>query len=569
MRRSQLPLLLTLAMMASASAFGEQPSEGDMPKVDADRLSEHFRDFVDEALDEGLLMPTEAHQPATSAQLFRGRLQQAEEAQAVVVPSGCDMDNVSDFQAFENFSTYEDLILWRQRRLAEDGVLSSVELGKAYIATGLYAEARLELSRVEGQESKFLNAVASLLEDSQVPSIKIFEYAADCGDENGLWLAAAQLTILNPQGADMLDGQLMAFRSLPHQMKVQLASNLIPVLDRMKHKLLAEKLLADFDPAVIQRVRGLAFSKGLLDRDEAAVRKYLAYSETRPQAAAALVRFGFQVDSALQNELVHNALQDVQRLPESANVRASIQTMLNDMDDTSDYTLLTQLAKLSTLHAPEMRDMLSEQFETRLRKDLVETDETANLTAIGALAENKALLRERSESGDIFVAASAGAATLGLKSLSDFLGAGIQTSDSQLSEQAALAFRMADFDALRRFSKTAPNNPDVSRLATMSAIMLQDKMWLQQAGAHVSLDANTLVALIECDAAGGEWLLPATVYSAVERIDQPEYRDRIELILEMRARARGAGKHEIQLSSVPDDLAQIEASLNSNAWGMP
>ena len=569
MRRSHLPLLLTLAIMAGASAFGEQPSEANASQVDADRLSEHFRDFVDEALDEGLLMPKETDQPASSTQLFRGRLQQAEEAQTPLELSVCGMDRVSGFQEFKDFSTYEDLILWRQQRLAEDGELSSVELSKAYIATGLYAEARLELSRVEGDESKFLYAIARLLEDSQVPDIEVFETAAECGDENRLWLAAAQLAILNPQGAEMLDGQLMAFRNLPHQMKVQLGSNLIPVLDRMKRKLLAEKLLAAFEPAIIKRTRGLSFSKALLDRDQAVVRQYLAYPETRSQAAAALVRFGFKVDPALQSELVDNALQDVQRLPENANVRASIQTMLNDMDDTSDYTLLTQLAKLSTLHAPEMRDLLSEQFESRLRKDLMKTGETANLTAIGALVENDALLRERPESGDIFMAASAGSATLGLKSLSDFLGAGMQTSDDQISAQAALAFRMADFDTLHQLSRTAQDNPDVSRLATMSAIMLQDKAWLQQAGAHVPLDTETLVALIECDAAGGNWLLPSTIYSAVERVDEPEYRGRIELILAMRARAKGAGKREIQLSSVPDDLAQIEASLNSNAWGMP
>ncbi|RAN37516.1 hypothetical protein [Hyphomonas pacifica] len=568
MRRSHLPLLLTLAMMVGASAFGEQPSEADASKMDADRLSEHFRDFVDEALDEGLLLPTEANQAAPD-QLFRGRLQQAEDSGPSLTKAGCPMASVYDFHDFVDFTTYEDFLLWRQQRLAGNGVLPPVNLAKAYIATGLYAEARLELSRVEDEESRFLMALSRLLEDAEVPDIDIFEAATECGNTNSLWLAAAQLSLLNPAGADLLDRQLVTFRRLPHQIKIQLASNLIPLLDRMKHKLLAEKLLADFEPSVIQRSRGLSFGKALLDRDEAAIRQYLVYPEVRSQAAAALVRFGFPVDPSLQGELVDNALQDVQRLPENANVRASIQTMLNDLDDTSDYALLTQLAKLSTLRAPEMRDLLSEQFEARLRKDLLDTEGPANLAAISALAENRALLEERPESGDIFTAASEQAANLGLKSLADLFGGGAQASSGQVSEQAALAYRMADFETLRVLSREVPENPDVARLASMSAIMTQDKAWLQQAGAHVPLDVGTLVALIECDAAAGKWMLPSSIYSTVERIDDQEYRDRIESILGMRARAMGANSRTIELAAIPDELALIEASLNSNAWEMP
>ena len=56
----RLPLLAGLAFLAGFSAFAEAPSAAGEERraAEADGLSEHFRDFVDEAIGEGLLTPT-------------------------------------------------------------------------------------------------------------------------------------------------------------------------------------------------------------------------------------------------------------------------------------------------------------------------------------------------------------------------------------------------------------------------------------------------------------------------------------------------------------------------------
>ena len=97
---------MALALAVSGAAYAQVPSEEGVEARDADRLSEDFRDFVDDAIGEGLLTPTR-QQPV---QKIRGRLD-AEEADIPVpsidtdIPSvdGCGADSALDLQQFAHF----------------------------------------------------------------------------------------------------------------------------------------------------------------------------------------------------------------------------------------------------------------------------------------------------------------------------------------------------------------------------------------------------------------------------------------------------------------------------------
>ena len=113
------------------------------------------------------------------------------------------------------------------------------------------------------------------------------------------------------------------------------------------------------------------------------------------------------------------------------------------------------------------------------------------------------------------------------------------------------------------------DNPDVMRLAAMAAVLTNDRAWLAKVASRVVLDTPTVVDLIETDAASGNWILPAAVYSAAERITQEDYRPRIDAVLALKFGKAEPRLQRIKLSEIPEHLSQISAALNSNFQEMP
>ncbi|MDX1291735.1 MAG: hypothetical protein R3265_02895, partial [Hyphomonas sp.] len=483
MMHKRLSLLAGLAFVAGCSAFAEAPpaaTDGARAN-EADELSEHFRDFVDEAIGEGLLTPAgQSPSPAPAKvppQLFRGRLAPETSPEVVSVEASCVTDALLDTTPFQDFSSYEHFLNWRAERVANGGSLTPADVAMAYISIGLYAEARLQVHGMEDSDSRYLRSLTRLLEDGTVSDIELFEQVATCNAFGDIWLSLARLALLDEQGADLLDLNLMSYRRLPYQLKVRAATLAVPALDQMGQSLLAEKLMADFSAEEVRRSSRLSFNRAVLNLNqggiarESELREFLNVPELRSQAAAVLMRHGLPVEADLQEELVDNLLENVQRLPRGSDVRASLETMLNGPGEVSDYQMISELAELPAMRDPDTRKLLSTQLAARVKKDFNGTDRLASLAAMGAVGRNKALLSDHPDRDAIVESAARFAANLGLVSVASSLAESIEESAAQASDRAALAFRMKDFASLLDLSRTQPDNPDVMRFAMMGAIL--------------------------------------------------------------------------------------------------
>tara|TARA_R100000935_G_scaffold47943_1_gene72204 strand:+ start:850 stop:2598 length:1749 start_codon:yes stop_codon:yes gene_type:complete len=579
----RLPLLAGLAFLAGFSAFAEAPSAAgeETRAAEADELSEHFRDFVDEAIGEGLLTPTgplPAAEPVpvpAPAQLFRGRLAPADAAAPVEVDSACITDTVLDTQPFEEFTSYEDFLNWRAEQVVTGGSLTPADVAMAYMSIGLYAEARLQVSGMEDPDSRYIRNLTHLLENGAVSEIELFEQVAACNMFGDIWLSLARLSLLDEQGVNLLDLNLMTYRRLPYRLKIRTASLAVPSLDRMGQSLLAEKLMADFSAEEVRRAPSLSFNRAVLDLNqggperEQALRKFLQVPELRSQAAAVLMRHGLPVEADLQEELVGELLENVQRLPRGSDVRASLETMLKGPGEVSDYEMISELAELPAMQDPETHKMLGNQLVARLQKDFGGEDRLASLAAMSAVGENKDILSGNASQDDVTESAARFAGTLGLMTVMTTLSQDIRESESLVSGRAALAFRMQDFASLRDLTQTRPGNPDVMRFAAMGAILMNDRTWLARVGSKVALDTETVVDLIETDAASGNWILPAAVYSAAERITQEEYRPRVDAVLALKFGKAEPRLQRIKLSQIPEHLRQIGSALDAHSQETP
>lgn len=578
MTQARLPFLMALALAVSGAAYAQAPSEEGVEARDADRLSEDFRDFVDDAIGEGLLTPTR-QQPV---QKIRGRLE-AEETD-IAVPSidpdittvdGCGVDSALDLQQFAHFETYEDFLVWRASRGAGEGALPADERALALISIGLYAEARLELAEETNKTSRFLTRLSSFLEDGRVVDIQAFEDGSDCVGGGEVWTALARLSAADAEGADRLNDNLMVFRRLPFRLKVRSAAIAVPALDRMERVLIAEKIMADFTAEDVQRFPQLGFSRAVLDmrggsahRDQA-LRKFLNSPELGREAAAVLVRHGFDVDATVREDMVVDMMDTVQSLSRGADVRASLNAMLNGPGSLADYETIARLSALPALQEQETQTLLASQLVARLEKDFEAEDRLANVAAMSAAVLNRHLLSSDPDRDTVLNSATDVAVTLGLSNVAEILVPDVRRDAELMADRAALAFRMYDVAALRDMSGVAQDNQQVMRLAAMSAIMTQDTGWLDRIAGKVALDAQTLADLIECDAAYGNWVLPEKVYAAAAKVTDEAIRPRIDRVLTLRKHSSTPAPRTIALKDIPESLQKISALLDETLMEAP
>ena len=227
------------------------------------------------------------------------------------------------------------------------------------------------------------------------------------------------------------------------------------------------------------------------------------------------------------------------------------------------------MSQLPALQDDNTRLYLSEQLVKRLKADFAGADPLANVAAMSAAMLNRSLLTDHPERDGVMDSAAKVSASLGLGNVTAILSQDIKGSEGLALHRAALAYRMFDHNALKSLSKTQPGNPQIMRLAAMSAIMTRDAKWLEGIPSKLVLDDETIIELIECDAAYGNWVLPESIYSAAAKVTHEDYQPRVAAVLALKARSAPLQRKRLQLSQIPDNLEQIELALNSTLGGAP
>ncbi|WP_300394444.1 hypothetical protein [Henriciella sp.] len=555
--------LLALAFASGDLAFAEGTGKQER---DLGELPSSLDRFVQNAIDEGLLTPAtpdkeepaneprkltpsdapsqppaeaqpELAQPVSARRIAPLRPKQA------VAEAVCSDRDPYDFSAYHTLRTYDDLLAWRRSAEASQADNSDAALARAFISLGLNEEARLQLDGVVGPEASALRRLAYLMEGRSAPDVGYFREQAACPGVSGLWYTIALLSTDRKKAARRLNDEINEFRRLPMQLRIEVAASMVPALDAAGERLLASKTMANFTETEIATSTRLSFNKALLDMHtggavaEARMRNYLSEEQFREDALSSLLRHGYDVDREYKEDVAGTVFEDIRKSGEATAVASGLDTMLNDLEGVAGYGLTLQLADLPATQTPRAHDRIATHFVSLAQEGLESPDLLDNLEAMDALLVGSSLLENRPEGDQLYARAAARAVELGLQNLAGAFASRTDNAEELARARAALAFRTLDHEALRVIAKNYPDSEGIARLAALSAVRTGDKALLVSMEPRLKRDAETLVSLIEMDAASRHWMVPERIYAAAGEFEEAPYQARVRRVAALREKS--------------------------------
>lgn len=577
-------LLLALAVPAGQTALAQVAQQVVEPEGDdVSKLPERLETFVNEAIDEGLLTPARPDAPAGQASPAPQGESAAGQPRQITLPAAptpsrpapvvltCHEEDPLDFSAYSEMATYQDFFTWREAQAAAEAPASDAAVARAYLSLGLNEEARLQLKGASDPESEALRRFAGLMEGRKAPDVASMRKLADCHASAGLWHAAALLAARQREGAGLMEVHLPAYRDLPLQLRAEVAMLSVPVLDQMGDEVLVRKLMREFTRDEIAGSSDLVFLKAMLamepggEEAERTLRRYLLTPEHRVLAVSALLMHGAAVEEEYRKALSASLLAQVERLSKEQAVNASLDVMLKDLDETADYPLLRKLAAMPATQTEQTRTLLADHMVRLLRRDLASEARIDQLAALDGLQLGLDLLEGRSEREALIETAVEVAAELGLRQVAETLAAEAESEEAVAYARAALAARVRDYDTLKTLAEAHKGNASVTRLAAVEAIRQGDAETVSKLEPRLELDGETVLAVIEADAATGAWILSENVYAAAREVEDEALQHRISRVLSLREGRAARPPVSSRMSDVPGRLNQIGLSLQSNA----
>ncbi|MFN3401984.1 MAG: hypothetical protein ACK4Z4_16715, partial [Ferrovibrio sp.] len=260
-----------------------------------------------------------------------------------------------------------------------------------------------------------------------MPNTDYFRQLAACHDDAGLWLALAQLAAGQGEGAGLLDKHVQNFRQLPTQLRDRYAMLAIPALDAMGERVLAQKLFSGFSRAEIQNSSQLQLTQAVLELGigspdaETALRNYLMQARYQEIALFTLLRHGRTITELERNVLVSGLLTKLEQSHQDADIRSSLQFVLEELSTGSRHQTILDMAARANLQSVAAQDEIRRHFVAGLERDLAGTDPLRNLAAIEALVREDGLLDGAEARGDLYEAAVLKSVRLGFGALADTL----------------------------------------------------------------------------------------------------------------------------------------------------
>ncbi len=567
-------LLAGLFLAPPGLALKDTPASPE-PSARRSELSNELGAFVRQAMNEGLLDPAGTSDAAQAAKAQKAA-ELAPASRPAPVPAGpidCTLPYPLDFSEFENLSHYTDIYAYREESVADIGAAAEgghtgAKLARAYLSLDLASEAAMTIRSSRDQEAVALLNLAILMEGYMAPPVAYFTELAACYPEAAIWRALALISEDQPEGAALLETNLSAFRQLPLQLRDRAALIAIPALDGVNQRTLAKLILAAFSDEEIANSAQLRFSAavlGLGDADAASeqlIGQYLVQARFQEVAMAALIRHERKVNPAVRAILVEDMVNRIELAQQNADVRDDLRFVLDEMSAGSMYEPMMRLADLPSMQTPAAREELTRHLASSLARDLASDDPLRNLAAIEALIKDETLLENAPERPALFESATVVAVRLGFGSLADALAAKAKGGEGVAEQRAMLASRQKNFNEVYSLAAKFPTNQKINLIAARAAINANDRAKLSAFEANLTLEPETVLTLIEEDAAAGNWIVSGKVYQAALKLtdDAQAWRaDRVMLLKQSPALASPNAR--IAISAIPDKLDRSRDSL--------
>jgi hypothetical protein len=581
-----------MTMMIAQTALAQEPSEPVSSRDEMDRLPSKLDLFVKDAIDEGLLRPArpdEANKEKATDSAVTGESRSRaidvadetpgsqaapERGPAASAAYVCGDTSPFDFADFRDMAAYSDLDLWRrvvesEKEEGSDG--TSLVMARAYLALGLAAEARDQLHGHTGQSARALRAIADLLDRRGHSDDLILRQVSECHANERFWPAIVMLKTNQPAGADLFEDQFLTFRRLPLRLRTELAIIASRALDRMNRYVTLEKLLASFTDDELRTSSQLQFARALFNLavgapgSETVMRDYFRSGRYRGEAGAALRRHGYELDDDFEGQLVASYMEGFEEFTEDVTVEESLEVVLQDLNDSIDYDMTLKLASMPAASSAEIHARLADHYEMLVDTDLGSADFLKNLQAMDGLLKAGELLASRPGLDTRFARASAIAADLGLKTMSEKLSARVDNDEALALAQAELAFHAGDQQRLWKLVQAQPQNTAIKKIAALDAIARGDRMAFGRLASGLPGDEQTALMMIEADAAAGHWIVPGSFHAVVEASDDETIKARAETVNIARPdEAPSSAASQIALADVSSRLSHLRQSLNSD-----
>ena len=575
MKRLSLVLLLSSCLAPPMLALEGTVDAQDTEQAQAKELSSELDDFVRTAISEGLLTPAGAVEeeagPGEAAVPEVALKPNPADALPPAEAVDCAAPYPLDFTEFREFDRYQQIYNLREEASAATG-LASVEatysLARAYLALGLYSEAGMELKSISGPQATAYRKTAALMENRAPADVGYFRQLAACDDAAGIWLAVALLANDQDEGVHQLDTHLSEFRKLPFRLRADIAALAVPELDKRDEKILPVKLIADFSEEEIESASQLQFAKAIVELGqnrpdaEKIVRTFLNQPQFQEDALASLMRHEKALNGVYEEILLGELMKKFGQSGDDRALAASLQFALQELSGSSHYQPIMDLAGMPALQNDEAQAEIRRQFVAGLSRDLGSDNRLRNLAAMNALVSDPGILDAAPERSELYHSGAALAVRFGLASLAKELMHREGADAGVVAQLADLEFLREDYAAVETWARTYPDNAHISLLAARSAIREGDAVSLREFEGRLTLDPDTVLTLIEQDAASGRWMVSDAVYDAASGLTDPRQKSRVERVIAMRQAARelAAGPKKVAMNGVASILKRPDAS---------
>lgn len=582
MRRFVWILLASLLLAPPGLAFKPNPDE---PGATARRseLSDELGAFVRQAVNEGLLDPV-GTQAAEENKAGQGHPDVAEPASAQPQPApqagpiDCTKPYPLDFRDFDALSNYSDIYAYREDSPvageAGNGSNPGLTLARAYLSLDLASEAAMTVKTGRDQDAIALQQLAGLLDGRSAYSADYFAELTDCYPQAGLWLGLALVARHKDAGARLLEANLTGFRQLPLHLRDRAALIAIPALDDLGQRALAQLLFASFSEEEVTNSTQLRFAKavlGLASGDpeaEQLIGQFLIQARFQEAALSALVRYKRPLNASVRDILFDDMVTRIEMAQQDTDVRNDLRFVLDEMSNSSMYLPMMKLADLPSLQSPEARSELTRHFAASLKRDLASEESLRNLAAIEALIKDPGLLDDAPERAGLYETATTVAVRLGFGSLGDALASKSEGGEGVAEQRAVLAYRQKHLDEVFTLAARYPANQKITLIAARAAIDGRDKVKLSVYESRLSLVPETVLALIEQDAAASHWIVSDKVFDAASQLTDEEHKRRVARVLRLKqAGPATVASGRVNMSSIPGKLDRSRQSLEQMSGG--
>lgn len=339
--------------------------------------------FVDSAIRGGLLVPNE------DAVADDGKTPIDTEALARLGIT-CGDPYPLDFSVVRSLRRFNELpsIIIEDDADAEAQMMEDL---KSKIALGLYSEAKALIARAPETDWRPIRELMALLENRERPNLAYFEGLASCYEEAGLWYAVAQLIVFDAEGIEEIGARVGQIRTLPYNMREDIAMLIIPTLLIERRADLAQQVLATFTPEDLENSTRLrALKTAVIDMPTGAESDdRLVMLMSRPKLKLAALLILVERDRSLRPTIHSFVLEEAWNVLETSETQHNLDPILDfvirHLDSEDLYSGLERVRGLKAAEREDVRASIDNHTMIALEGYLSDGDRSNAINALQSL----------------------------------------------------------------------------------------------------------------------------------------------------------------------------------------